>query len=368
VSRLYVHLVWALACVLAVLGQSAPTNYGFLDHAQITLEGSVLRATANDPRPLAQMLDGLAARFGWNISYEDPQFDFPQDFSDDTSPQWLAKNPQGRHAFAPSGGAFSVSVAGFDVSDPKNEARTLDAVVTAYNQGHNPGKFEILSLDDGSFTVVGIAAAHGSQTPVLNTKISLNVGPVDAYEALDQWGRELSRVSGAHVEGGGLGTLDNSLLRVRVTIHAENLPARDVLRQIIKETNSTRTWLLYFDHDTNSYFLNLESRGASPYIADARSKEPAGSSTPVGDPALIAQGKTRFLYYSCDQCHGAKGEGTNEGPDLINTELSSAEISKFLEHPSPDALMKGMPETPVSSPDHAAILAYVLSLKHPPAK
>lgn len=91
---------------------------------------------------------------------------------------------------------------------------------------------------------------------------------------------------------------------------------------------------------------------------------PSSQST-APDKSLIAQGKARFLANQCDECHGPNGEGGGDGPDLTGTHLDAAGISKFLENPSPDAYMKGMPNIPPTHPDHQALVAYVLSLKRP---
>jgi cytochrome c553 len=80
--------------------------------------------------------------------------------------------------------------------------------------------------------------------------------------------------------------------------------------------------------------------------------------------SLVEQGKARFHAYGCFQCHGANGEGTDEAPDLITTRLTEAETAAFLQKPSPDARLKGMPTIPASSPDLQALVAYVVSLKH----
>jgi mono/diheme cytochrome c family protein len=89
---------------------------------------------------------------------------------------------------------------------------------------------------------------------------------------------------------------------------------------------------------------------------------PASPSTAPGK-SLIAQGRARYLANQCDECHGPDGEGGGDGPDLTRTHLDAAGISKFLENPSPDAYMKGMPNIPPTHPDHQALVAYVLSLK-----
>jgi mono/diheme cytochrome c family protein len=101
--------------------------------------------------------------------------------------------------------------------------------------------------------------------------------------------------------------------------------------------------------------------------SDGTAHMQAAPSSPSAAPdkSLIAQGKARYLANQCDECHGPNGEGGGDGPDLTATHLDAAGISKFLENPTPDAYMKGMPNIPTDSPDHQALVAYVLSLKHP---
>jgi mono/diheme cytochrome c family protein len=89
---------------------------------------------------------------------------------------------------------------------------------------------------------------------------------------------------------------------------------------------------------------------------------PSSPST-APDKSLIAQGRASYLSYKCGECHGPNGEGGGDGPDLTATHMTATEISKFLEKPSPDADMKGMPNIPKDNPDHQALVAYVLSLK-----
>jgi cytochrome c553 len=80
--------------------------------------------------------------------------------------------------------------------------------------------------------------------------------------------------------------------------------------------------------------------------------------------SLVERGKARFHAYGCFECHGANGEGTDQAPDLVSTRLTEPEIAAFLQKPSPDARVKGMPAVPASSPDLQALVAYIVSLKH----
>jgi uncharacterized protein YcnI len=100
----------------------------------------------------------------------------------------------------------------------------------------------------------------------------------------------------------------------------------------------------------------------SPSAADSSAKPPLAASV-LASGALIAQGKALFTSYTCNQCHGLKGEGADDGPNLIHAQMKADEIAKFLEKPSVDASLKGMPEVPASSPDLQPLVAYVLSLE-----
>jgi mono/diheme cytochrome c family protein len=86
------------------------------------------------------------------------------------------------------------------------------------------------------------------------------------------------------------------------------------------------------------------------------------------DKELVAKGKKAFDGYRCFDCHGTKGEGTDDGPDLTSSHLTAAEISKILQRPSADADAKGMPAIPADSPDLQPLVAFVLSLRPQPPK
>jgi mono/diheme cytochrome c family protein len=86
------------------------------------------------------------------------------------------------------------------------------------------------------------------------------------------------------------------------------------------------------------------------------------------DKELVAKGRKAFDEYRCFDCHGPKGEGTDEGPDLTVSKLTAEQVSKTLQHPSADADAKGMPAIAADSPDLQPLVAFVMSLRKPPAK
>src|SRR4051812_35064515 len=87
----------------------------------------------------------------------------------------------------------------------------------------------------------------------------------------------------------------------------------------------------------------------------------AAPATPQQD--LAAKGKARFTAYKCGDCHGDNGEGTPDGPDLTHSRRTAEQVSRFLEKPSSDAVNKGMPDIPKDDPDHAPLVAYVMSIR-----
>jgi acetyl esterase/lipase len=100
---------------------------------------------------------------------------------------------------------------------------------------------------------------------------------------------------------------------------------------------------------------------ASASAAPASGSSSAGSSS----SDLVALGRARYNAYRCFECHGPNGEGTDDAPDLTATLLDAQQISTFLQKPSPDADVKGMPTIPADSPDLAPLVAYVTSIKRP---
>lgn len=50
----------------------------------------------------------------------------------------------------------------------------------------------------------------------------------------------------------------------------------------------------------------------------------------VFDPEAVERGKSRYEALECGSCHGAGGEGTDNGPALIGYEASQADFVTFM--------------------------------------
>jgi metallo-beta-lactamase class B len=115
---------------------------------------------------------------------------------------------------------------------------------------------------------------------------------------------------------------------------------------------------------TSSAAAGTNAPAKAPASGASSSASPAGTAAAGGQQGdLVAQGKARFKAYQCFDCHGDNGEGTPDAPDLTHSRLTADQISKFLQRPSADAINKGMPDIPTSSPDNQALVAFVMSLR-----
>jgi hypothetical protein len=255
-SRKLFLAILVFACASTLFAQTESGKRDYLDKARIELQGTILQIEANDPRPLHQVMEGLTERFHWNLSYEDPRYDYPDDVIDNTPAELLDDNPGGKHFYIPAGGAFAITLKEFNEADPKNELRTLDEIVKAYNKSKNPGRFKVLALDGDAFTIVGTGAARGSQIPLLDTKISLNAGLVPGDDALNQLAEELSKKTGFTVSASGTGG-EQPLRPLTVPVRADSVPARVALEEILKALGAGegRAWDLSYDCRDKTYLL-----------------------------------------------------------------------------------------------------------------
>ena len=74
----------------------------------------------------------------------------------------------------------------------------------------------------------------------------------------------------------------NVLVHTQITLHAENKPARDVLRAVLAQTSQKLTWSLLYDIDDKTYYLNV-----IPVVKDTSG--PLGKSD---SRSIIDDGKT----------------------------------------------------------------------------
>jgi hypothetical protein len=228
----------------------------FLSHPIIKETDSVLEITANSPRPLQDVLSALASQHGWHINYEDPLYT-DADILDDTAPTWRHDHPDGPRAYSIAGGAFHVEIP-IDGYFPDDPMQILPVLLEAYNRSGNPGRFEFRTSPDHEwFDVVPSAAGNGAQAPLLDTVMNFDdAGDVVAPYTLQKFCTQLSHRSGRTVVyPGPKGLSINWEGQVHIRQHSQNLPAREILRQMYAQVGSTDCWLLLYDPDSKTFWL-----------------------------------------------------------------------------------------------------------------
>ncbi len=68
----------------------------------------------------------------------------------------------------------------------------------------------------------------------------------------------------------------------------------------------------------------------APSVATVAAATSAAQSAGALDPQLVEAGRGRYEVLGCAECHGAQGEGTENGPSLITSTISQADFIGFM--------------------------------------
>lgn len=240
-------------------------SVAYTKDAVITETAGTVHITANNPRPLEQILGALQRKFGWVVNYEDPQYVAPVD---------LVVERGGEHSQLPAGGSFSVD---FSATAP-DEEQTLRRIVDSYNRSKNPGRFELRRSVDGNFYVIGTAAydQKGNISPQevpFDRVLTLPSEEQTIGDAVDRICHEISKQMHSDLQ---VAISPRSLLfKTRATIGGTKIAARDLLVQSLLATHQKLYWRLFFDPSTQTYLLNIHAiqlLGANKSADDSRSR------------------------------------------------------------------------------------------------
>ncbi|HVI08304.1 MAG TPA: hypothetical protein VND65_08420 [Candidatus Binatia bacterium] len=246
------HLIFLAALLVASAftqtkqtGIEKPEEY--LKQAVISQVGDVTRLHANSPRPLLQALDALRQKYGWLVSYEDPQFHGAD----------LVKSQNEAPEELPAGGEFTVE---FPARAP-DEEKTLGLIVDAYNRTKNPGRFEVRRVG-GDYCIVGIAArddkgAIAPRPPLLDSPVTIESAERSVADTVNLIGRAAAADPASTF---AIGVAPSSFIaRTMVKIGGSKMPARDLLAQCLKASQRRFSWRLLFDPASKGYFLSLDT-------------------------------------------------------------------------------------------------------------
>ena len=221
--------------------------------------------SVNDPRPVALAAEILEKKYGWIITYEDPQFAYEGDLVDVTETVWKNYVPgQARRVLVPKGGELAFE---YDIDAvtkrPANAAVVVQQLLDAYAIAGNPGVFR-LEQNGQRVHIIAVAskAKNGVLTPyqpVLDTLITVPPQKRTGAEFLTAFCDAISKVSGTSVVLGSVPL--NRLYRFETKSGAQDQKARDFLSNELDRmsTNVKWSWKLLFDPVSKTYYLNIHA-------------------------------------------------------------------------------------------------------------
>jgi hypothetical protein len=231
--------LWGMAFGQAL---SAPHTYAL--SAVIEHHAGSATVKANSAIPMEQAVAAVNEEYGWVVDYEDP----PYAGTDVTlRPRSSAGGPPDTVV---AGGAFQSTYPETPNmwSSRATEMEVLQKIVADYNASGNPGRFTVMELPDGNFDVVGVAthSSSGAEvpiTPTLNTRISIPVAPRTITATLHAI-LEAALHTKVFIGGpGGLGGIGSgSGVGEGITVGGSNVPARDLVMQVIQKFGGKWAW------------------------------------------------------------------------------------------------------------------------------
>lgn len=246
-------LCWFLAAQSFSQTTNSPKSY--LKEATISESAGTVRIVANNPRPLAQMLDALQKKYGWAVDYEDPQFLSKMDVIEvkETGKAATDSNPSPE---LPAGGPFTIEFP----SSAMSEEKILQLAVDSYNRSDNPGRFELRSAKQGAFFVVGIKArdAHaqiGNQSAVFDEPVTVVNQQRNALDTVNLICQQIAAQRGIAVT---LGVFPQRVLAAAtVSVGGTKVAARELLLEALNLPRHSLYWRLLFDPNSKGYFLDI---------------------------------------------------------------------------------------------------------------
>lgn len=239
---------------------------------------TAFHVAAKPPRPLEHAIDEIRLKYGWVVSYEDPQYLSPKDVVESAAPKGME---DAKVIMVPAGETFNFDLPALKSPDEAPPAEeSLKRMVEAYNHSGGPGQFELRNGADGAFSIVGVAARDekGTVSPqkiLLDTVLTIPADKRTIDETLDILCRKLTDATHIPVTMGI--TPRNLLEHTYVSAGGTNLSARILLAQALAAAGRPMYWRLLFDPNSKGYVLNihgLAGKRAPVHTNDAPSKPP----------------------------------------------------------------------------------------------
>lgn len=236
---------------------AAKDSATFLKQAAVSESDGTVHIEARSPRPLLQVLEALRQKYGWVVSYEDPQYTAAADLSEPPPPAATGQMPAPQ---LPKGGSLSVQ---FSAKTPEEE-KTLRAIVDSYNQSKLSGRFELRKGAQGNFYVVGTGAhddkgAIASQSPVLDVPVTIAAEDRTYTDTISMICQQTATQSHADIT---MGIYPRNIFDyTNVKLGGNKIQAREMLLQTLEASKKNLYWQLLYDPNSKGFFLNIHSTG-----------------------------------------------------------------------------------------------------------
>jgi len=223
--------------------------------------------TVQRPTPVAEAVEELDKRYGWQITYEDPPYVYYGDITDVSDTNWpgvpvqspsqlqAALRPENHRTLVPKGGSLTFTLPS---ADP-DELGAVEALLKSYNESHRGFEFAVVR-GAGLLHVVprqarGFSGNVEPVKPVLDTVITIEPKERTSEAMIEEILKKISIATNTHVE---MGTVPINLLRLtKTSIGGSGKTARAILEQWILEEDAGLSWLLLYEPDEKDYALNI---------------------------------------------------------------------------------------------------------------
>lgn len=235
-------IISALMCVYGETSMHAQTGTPwqfFTMNATVNRqEDGVLVITAKSIRPLWQALEAIRRRYGWIVDYEDAVH----------PPAPITHLANGMTILA--GGIFV-----FRIREPKDDSlqeehRVLRELVEQFNES-SPIAFKVRKTSKMRFDIGPASDAF------LDTPVKMDEKARSVYEAVDELLAELSWRTGIRCERGGLVPGFSGPNNVKLK-HADAIPARLLLDEILSHAPLRMIWLMTYEPNDGSTGIGIQ--------------------------------------------------------------------------------------------------------------
>ena len=218
-------------------------------------QGGTAELTVNDPRPLAAAIVELERRYGWQVTYEDPQYEFVADVTDVT----LAVRNDGnisKRVIVPAGGhfAFRYSLPGTAAPNPNV---VLAQLLEAYHDSTSSARFRLIR----TASVLHVVPVQSNDAKGFlkdrSSRLDRTIRVAGGRRLLEVLQDALKAASTADVEL-ALGAAPLGLLTsTRIPDGNITGTTRDVLVNLLSTTGRPLSWQLFCQPQTTMCFVNL---------------------------------------------------------------------------------------------------------------